>query len=122
MKTIAILGATLACLCAAGMAAPTAAADVTSKYGLMTVCGEDLRVGSTYTIYLGDLRGYQSVGVVEKEANPHDTVDKLVHLVDNAMGTKVSWTPRTAGVRTIILSPTGDADGPVIDWVRVSVN
>ncbi|MEV6101516.1 hypothetical protein [Nocardia sp. NPDC051981] len=121
MKAIAVVGATLACLCATGLTAPAASADVTSNYGLFTVGGEDLRVGSTYTIYLGDLRGYRSVGLVEKEANPHDTIDRLVHMVDNVIGLKISWTPRTAGVRTIVLSPSGDADGPVIDWARVRV-
>lgn len=120
MKTIAVVGATLACLCATGLTAPSASADVTSKYGSFTVVGEDLRVGSTYTVYVEDLRGYPSVGLVEKEANDNQTVDRLVHL-GPVWGLKISWTPRTAGVRTLILSSSGHADGPAIDWVRVRV-
>ncbi len=121
MRTNAVVGAILACLAATGLTAPSASADVASKYGLFTVGGEDLRVGSTYTIYLGDLHGYRPVGVVEMEADTHDTVDRLVHVVDNVIGLKIRWTPRTAGVRTLVLAPSGDADGPVFDWVRVRV-
>lgn len=74
----------------------------------------------TGDVYVGDLRGYSSVGLVEQEANDNQTVDKLVHL-GPVWGLKISWTPRTAGVRTLIFISSGHYDGSAIDWVRVRV-
>ncbi|MFB7718490.1 hypothetical protein [Nocardia sp. NPDC056100] len=119
VRSTSVAGVVMAGLCAMGVAAPPASADVTSANGLMTIFGTDFQVGNRYKLGIMRTSSYGNIAIQDRETGTANAIDLGVWIGTPTL--VLTWIPKVTGDRTIVVTQFGFHNA-VIASVRVHVD